>query len=305
MNRGLFVACAAAGDLTIGDPPAWPHPVNLIAAAIRSAEPLARRYIGDAFVGGAVMSATIVAAAGLAGATLGRAPAVLRVAAAASTLAGGSLFDHAAAVRDALESADLASARAALARMVGRDTEDLDESAIARAAIEALAESVCDGIVAPLTALTCFGVSGAFAYKAVNTLDSLIGHIEAPYTLFGRFAARADDVANYVPARLSVLLIAAAAAVCGFNGARALSTAVTQGAHHRSPNAGYGEAAMAGALGVRLGGPLAYDGIRHDAPVIGASFRAPRAPDVRDALIVTFGAVVLAYATAVALAARR
>jgi adenosylcobinamide-phosphate synthase len=305
VNRGLFAACAAATDLAIGDPPAWPHPVNFIAAAIRSAEPLARRYIGDAFVGGAVMSAAVVSAAGLAGAALGRAPAVLRVAAAASTLAGGSLLDHAAAVCNALASGNLSAARSALARIVGRDTEELDESAIARAAIEALAESLCDGVVAPLTALVCFGVSGAFAYKAVNTLDSLIGHIEAPYTLFGRFAARADDVANYLPARLSVLLIAAAATVCGFDGGRALSTAVAQGGQHRSPNAGYSEAAMAGALGVRLGGPLAYDGIRHDAPVIGASFRAPRASDVRDAMIVTFGAVVLAYATAVALEARR
>lgn len=258
--------------------------------------------IGDELIAGACMTLAVVAAAAFAGRAVARAPCGVRVAAAASCLAAGSLFDHVAAVRDALECGDLEGARSSLARIVGRDTYDLDESDVARGAIESLAESLCDGVVAPLLALTCLGISGAFAYKAINTLDSLIGHIEAPYTRFGRFAARLDDAANLVPARLTMLLIAAGSWLCGRDACGAWETARRDAARHRSPNAGWSEAAMAGALGVRLGGTSSYDGVPHDAAVIGAAFRGPRTADVRDAMQVAFAAVTLAYAGAAVLA---
>jgi adenosylcobinamide-phosphate synthase len=146
------------------------------------------------------------------------------------------------------------------------------------------------------------GLPWAFAYKAINTLDSLIGHIEPPYTFFGRVAARLDDVANFVPARITALTISTAAGLGGENAAGALRLARRDGRKHRSPNAGVSEAAMAGALGLSLGGPSSYDGIVHNAPVIGAEFRRPIASDVRRAMRITLVASLLALALAAAIA---
>jgi adenosylcobinamide-phosphate synthase len=292
------IAAAALLDLAFGDPPELPHPVSGVAWAAREGEPIVRRCVRHEMLGGALLTLAIVGGAEIAGAVLERAPFALRVVAAASTLACGSLIDHAARVRDALEHGDLVCARVALARFVGRDTQDLSESEIARAAIESLAEGTCDGIVAPLTFLCAFGLRGAFAYKAINTLDSLIGHIEPPYTFFGRTAARLDDCANLLPARISAVAIAFAAMLVAEDPGCALSTALRDGRNHRSPNAGLSEAAMAGALRVRLGGASSYDGIPHIAPLIGARFDAPVVRDVRRAMRVAFTAGVLACAVA-------
>jgi adenosylcobinamide-phosphate synthase len=214
-----------------------------------------------------------------------------------TTLATRNLLDEARAVERELERGDLAAARCRLARIVGRDTSDLVESEIARATIETLAESLCDGIVAPLCALTLAGVRGAMAFKAMSTLDSMIGHREPPYTYFGRAAARADDAANYVPARITALLIAVAATTCGTSG-RTLRTWFRDGKLHASPNAGGCEAAMAGALGVQLGGSNRYGGIVSDTPPLGAEFRAPARADIRLArrlvLVASFAAALLA-----------
>lgn len=162
----------------------------------------------------------------------------------------------------ALAAGDLPAARLAVGRIVGRDTADLDEAGIARAAIESLAESFCDGVVAPLFWLLLLGLPGLWAYKAVNTADSLIGHIEPPYRDFGWAAARLDDLLNLLPARLSALLLCLA----GRGGWRILRR---DHARHASPNAGWPEAAMAGVLRVRLGGPVSYEGQWHAKPWIG------------------------------------
>ncbi|HTX55511.1 MAG TPA: adenosylcobinamide-phosphate synthase CbiB [Candidatus Acidoferrales bacterium] len=297
MSTPSTVLGAVLLDALIGDPSGLPHPVSVIAAATRGAERCARAYIGDDLRGGAAVTAVIVAGAAAAGAALDRAPFALRAVAAASTLAAKSLLDHAAVVRDALERGELAAARDAVARMVGRDTSDLDEAGVARAAIESLAESLCDGIVAPVMSLCAFGLPGVFACKAINTLDSLIGHLEPPYTRFGRVAARLDDLVNWIPARVSALLIALGAGCWG-----ALVIAVRDGAKHRSPNAGVSEAAMAGALGVCLGGRSSYEGAPHDTPLLGAEFRLPSTGDLRRAMRVTVAAAALAYAGAVAFA---
>jgi adenosylcobinamide-phosphate synthase len=296
------IVAAAALDFVVGDPRALPHPVTMIARAARALEAFVRPRVNDELLGGAIVTFAVVCGAAACGAALERGPRSVRIVAAASTLASRSLLDHAAAVREALEAEDIAAARFALAQIVGRDTQDLDASDVARAAIESLAESTCDGIVAPLLFLAVGGLPWAFAYKAINTLDSLIGHIEPPYTYFGRIAARLDDVANFVPARITALIISTAAALGGEHAAGALTLARRDGRKHRSPNAGVSEAAMAGALRVSLGGPASYDGIVHDALVIGAEFRRPIVSDVRRAMRITLVASLLAVALAAAIA---
>lgn len=203
-------------------------------------------------------------------------------------IAQRSLFDHVRAVADALDSEGLPAARAAVGAIVGRDTAALDEGGISRAAIESLAESFCDGVTAPVVWLLVLGLPGVWTYKAVNTADSLIGHREERWRAFGWAAARADDLLNLIPARLSALLICLA----GGGGWRILRR---DAGKHASPNAGWPEAAMAGALGLRLAGPVAYDGVLHDKPWIGDGARAPSSLDIRRALRLYLGACALLW----------
>ena len=177
-------------------------------------------------------------------------------------IAQKSLKDHVMAVATGLQAGGLAGGRKAVSMIVGRDPERLDRSGVSRAAIESLAENFSDGIVAPVFWYSVFGLPGIVVYKMINTADSMIAHKSARHLWFGRVAAIADDLANWIPARLSALLIAAGTlAVSG--GARAglaLKTALRDAGIHRSPNAGWPEAAMAGALGLALGGPRSYPG---------------------------------------------
>ncbi|VWX54262.1 adenosylcobinamide-phosphate synthase CbiB [Novosphingobium sp. 9U] len=177
-------------------------------------------------------------------------------------LAQRSLLEHYRPIEVALGSGDLPAARRAVGMIVGRDTARLDEPAIARAAIESLAESFCDGVIAPLFWLVVLGLPGVWAYKAINTADSLVGHPEEPLRAFGWASARLDDLANLVPARLSAALICMA----GGGGWRVLWR---DHAKHASPNAGWPEAAMAGVLNARLAGPIRYDGMLVAKPWIG------------------------------------
>ncbi len=194
-------------------------------------------------------------------------------------LAQRSLFDHVRPVASALRTGDLPAARQAVGMIVGRDTAALDEAGVARAAIESLAESFCDGIVAPAFWLLLLGLPGIWAYKAINTADSLIGHYEERWRAFGWAAARTDDVMNWVPARLSGVLICLA----GRGGWRTMA----RDAHkHASPNAGWPEAAMAGALGIRLAGPVVYDGVSHPKPWIGDGREDAGARDIDRALAI-------------------
>ena len=204
----------------------------------------------------------------------------------ASTLiAQRSLYQHVARVADALERDGLRDGREAVSHLVGRDTETLDEAGIARAAIESLAENFSDGVVAPVFWMVIAGLPGAAIYKAVNTADSMIGHQSRRYQAFGWAAARLDDVLNLPASRLSALLITAAAAVTKGHSAPAAWRAVCRDApRHVSPNAGYPEAAMAGALGLALGGPRAYGGVRVEGAVMGEGGRAAQTADIRAAL---------------------
>jgi adenosylcobinamide-phosphate synthase len=214
-----------------------------------------------------------------------------------TTLATRSLLDESSAVLDALDREDLPLARSRLARIVGRDTACLDESEIARAAVETLAESLCDGVIAPMLYLAIGGAPLATAFKAVNTLDSMIGHREPPYQYFGRIAARLDDAAVFIPARLAALAIVTAAGFIGYNPSRALSVWLRDGHRHPSPNAGRPEAAMAGALGVRLGGMNYYDGEPAPKPLLGSEGRPAARRDVRAAMRIVTAASVVAFAS--------
>jgi len=204
----------------------------------------------------------------------------------ASTLiAQRSLHQHVANVASALETAGLGAGRAAVSHIVGRDTEMLDEAGVARAAIESLAENFSDGIVAPVLWMAIAGLPGAALYKAINTADSMIGHRTRRYEAFGWAAARLDDLVNLPASRLSALLLVAAAALSGNASATDAWRAVLRDARrHRSPNAGYPEAAMAGALGLSLAGARVYGGVAVDDAVMGDGRRDAKAVDIRRAL---------------------
>ena len=205
---------------------------------------------------------------------------------ASTLLAQRSLHRHVADVADALDKDGIAASRRAVARIVGRDTDALDEAGVARAAIESLAENFSDGVVAPVLWLAIAGLPGAALYKAINTADSMIGHRTPRYAAFGWAAARLDDLVNLPASRFSALLLVAAAALGNNDAARAAWRAVRRDApRHRSPNAGYPEAAMAGALGLSLAGPRAYGGVLVDDAFMGDGRREASVADIRRALI--------------------
>lgn len=227
---------------------------------------------------------------------------------ASTLLAQRSLFMHVASVADALDEGGVDAGRMAVAQIVGRDTGSLDEAGIARAAIESLAENFSDGVVAPSFWMVIAGLPGAAVYKAINTADSMIGHRTKRHLDFGRTAAQLDDLVNLPASRLSALLLAAAAfATKGASGAAAWQDMWRDGPKHASPNAGYPEAAMAGALGLALGGPRSYDGVGVDGALMGNGRREANAADIRAALELysradgLLIAIVLALATLIAL----
>jgi len=185
----------------------------------------------------------------------------------------------------ALEAGDLPAARVAVSHIVGRDTRTLDEAGVARAAIESLAENFSDGIIAPVLWMIIAGLPGVALYKAINTADSMIGHRTPRYQAFGWAAARLDDLVNLPASRLSALLLVAAAALReDASAADAWRTVRRDAARHRSPNAGYPEAAMAGALGLSLAGPRVYGGVAVADALMGNGRRDATAADIRRAL---------------------
>ncbi|MET0309509.1 MAG: adenosylcobinamide-phosphate synthase CbiB [Sphingomonas sp.] len=285
---------ALAVDAALGWPPALyrriGHPVGAFATIILSCERrwnqpdrayTTRRLAGVATV---LILVTIAGGGGLVlhrliQASTGAWAWPIEALLAAPGLAQRSLFDHVRPVGVALTAGDLGRARSAVGRIVGRDTAALDKSGTARAAIESLAESFCDGIAAPLFWLALLGLPGIWIYKAINTADSLVGHREARWRAFGWAAARTDDLLNLIPARLAGPLIC----LCGAGGWHVLRRDARL---HASPNAGWPEAAMAGALGIRLGGPIAYDGVMQEKPWIGAGLRDADPADIRRALAI-------------------
>lgn len=246
------------------------HPVVWIGALIGKLEQALNRKSwphGVRYVAGLVTSLTVIALVSMVASLVALALPntwggfLIEATIASSLLASRSLYSHVANVARPLAAGELEHARHAVSLIVGRDPRELDEPAIARASIESLAENASDGVIAPLFWGALFGLPGVAAYKAINTLDSVIGHRSDRYTAFGGFAARLDDVVNLIPARLTGLLIAMASARPS-----ALKVMLRDARRHRSPNAGWPEAAMAGALAVRLSGPRFYGDRRSDEP---------------------------------------
>ena len=278
-------------DFIIGDPQSWPHPVRWIGNLIAAVQRDVRRYCRSDValrVGGAVMWLVVV------GLTWSVCWGVLTLARTIhpwlgwlvevwmifTVLAGRCLAQSARDVERPLRAGDLAESRIKLSWIVGRDTSQLAPQQINRAVVETVAENTVDGIIAPLFFLLLGGAPLAMAYKAVNTLDSMVGYKHEKYRAIGMVSARLDDVANFIPARLSWLLISLAALLCGEAGGRALRIGWRDRYNHSSPNCGWSEAAVAGALGIRLGGPNDYFGQRVEKPWIGDATRDISVDDI-------------------------
>ena len=277
MNRSAQIACALLLDAAVGDPRWLPHPAKLTGRLAASVEPMARRHAGDEKLAGSVTAGLVAGSAALATALVAGTARRLhpRAGDAASililwtTFAARDLADHALDVHTALERDDLAGARRLVGRMVGRDVSVLDEAGVVRAAVESVGENTVDGVSAPLFYAYLGGPVAAATYKAINTLDSTFGYRNQRYIRFGWASARSDDVANLLPARLTVIANFLAAALLGLRPVDVLRVCLRDGGKHASPNSGIAEASMAGALGVQLGGPLMRDGRPFDYPTLG------------------------------------
>ncbi len=298
-------------DFFLGDPRKLPHPVVYIGRAIGFFEPRFRRFVINQFIAGVLFSVfLIVCTYFLALALVWSASRIhlffglgVQVLLLFYCFSVKSLKDAALAVAKPLGAKDLPTARRNLSLIVGRETRTLDEPGITRAAVETVAENFVDGFLSPLFWALVLGVPGAVAYKMVNTLDSMVGYNNDIYALFGRAAARIDDAANFIPARLAVFVIAAAAVfVPEASGAGAVKTGFSQGRQHKSPNAGFPEASFAGALRIRLGGPGIYHGRQVDKPYIGAAFDDPLISSIGSACRLMQAAAVTGLAAAVFLA---
>lgn len=282
-------------DLILGDPERFPHPVRWIGRVVSASEGLLRRRFSSPPAlrkAGAVMAVAVAGGVWLLSYVILYYSYIysfpvfffLSVWMVWTSLSIKSLKAEAHAVLHALKSDGLEAARKRLSRIVGRDTDSLTEEGVLKATVETVAENTGDGIVAPLFYLAVGGPPLMMAYKAVNTLDSMVGYKDERYIDFGWFSARLDDAANYIPARLSGALIAASAFILGYNWSGSFRTMLRDGRKHPSPNSGVPEAAMAGALGVALGGPSAYGGVKSDKPVIGTAARALDSERVNEAV---------------------
>ncbi|MCG2808017.1 MAG: adenosylcobinamide-phosphate synthase CbiB [Coriobacteriia bacterium] len=314
LARPLALTIALTLDLALGDPHYRLHPVRLLGDTIATGERVLRRTrFSDRAAGTMLAASTLVLAAGSALALsmlawrIGGLVAGVAVDAVLTyfALAGRALADEGRRVRERLEADDLPGARAALAGVVGRDTADLDESQISRAAIETLAENSVDALVATALWGLLLGLAGAWAHKVASTLDSMVGYRNERYERFGTAGAKLDDLLAWVPARIAIPLVTLAAATVRLDWRGAWSTGVRDRLRHTSPNSAHGEAAFAGALGVQLGGVVSYSGVASERPAIGAEFIAPSASDLRAAgrLLVAVETVILVCAAIAALAA--
>ena len=284
------MAAALLLDAIVGDPEwlyrRFPHPVswigfilNVLERRLNSGSPALRIVLGGVALG----LLLFISGAAAWALNLWLSPNWIGwfclVVVASTMLAQRSLYDHVNAVLVPLESANIPDARRALGRIVGRDTTALDSDAICRAAIESLSENLSDGVVAPLLWGCLLGLPGIVMYKAINTADSMIGHRTERFLYFGRAAARLDDVVNFIPARLTGIFIA----ILSFS-RPALRVMLADAGNHRSPNAGWPEAAMAGALGIRLSGPRTYGGHESFEPWINSAGGQPSPLHIRSAL---------------------
>lgn len=300
---GGFVLDAIFGD------PAWlPHPVVLMGKAITALEKRLRAQFPQTpqgeLCGGAVLAAVLPVGTFLITALVCRLAAALHPLAGlavqmfwcAQALAAKGLVQESRNVYKELQKQDLPAARKAVARIVGRDTQNLTAEGVTKAAVETVAENASDGVIAPLLYMLLGGAPLALCYKAVNTMDSMVGYKNERYLYFGRAAAKLDDAANYLPARMAALLLAGAAALTGQNARGALRIWRRDRRSHASPNSAQTEAVMAGALGVQLAGPASYFGKLYEKPTIGDALRPVEPGDILRANRMLYAAGTLCMA---------
>lgn len=292
MKTALVMLLAFGLDLCMGDPRWLPHPVRGMGWAIGKLESFLRRCFpptpGGERAAGAVLAVVLPAGSFCAGwAVLWLCKAVspwlallAEIFLCSQCLAAQDLRKESMAVYRKLVKEDLPAARRAVGRIVGRDTDALTAEGVAKAAVETIAENASDGETAPLFWMALGGAPLALAYKAVNTMDSMVGYKNSRYLYFGRAAARLDDAANFIPARLSALLLILAAGLAGESASEAWHIWRRDRRNHSSPNSAQTESAMAGALGVQLGGPAFYFGELHDKPAIGDPVREIEPGDI-------------------------
>lgn len=289
-------------DLILGDPTGWPHPVKRIG---HTAQGLAKilypprpsffpspkeekTYQRKAFWRGALMALGHPTALALAAWFLMRflyplqptSVFIVRLVYAYELIAVKDMVQEALAVRNNLKFGDLPGARKALARIVGRDTEQLTDEEVIMATLETMAENFSDGVVAPLFYLCLFDIPGMIFFKTVSTYDSLFGYKNEKYMYFGRMGAKLDDILNYIPARISVFLLLLPMGFLGMRPSQAWKIMRRDAKKHVSPNAGRPEACVAGGMGLQFGGPASYGGVRTEKPTLGDPTRSPRIQDI-------------------------
>lgn len=287
INLEYQILIAILLDQLLGDPRWLPHPVRLIGAACLRAERITRALLPPSGAGFfavililALTGASVwglLAGAGLIHPWLNTAISIIIL---YTTIAARDLASHSKQVYAALVTGDLACARRRVGMIVGRETAALDEAGVTRATVESVAESMVDGVTAPLFFAVLGGPVAAMLYKAINTMDSMFGYKNERYLKFGWAAARLDDLANFIPARLTSLMIPAAAFLLRLNPKNSLFILLRDRRKHASPNSGHTEAAVAGALGVQLGGPNFYFGKVVEKPNIGEASRAIEPRDI-------------------------
>ena len=309
MKWSLYALLIGFGmDLILGDPHGFPHPVAAIGKLISGLEKRLRRLFpatvrGENIAGGVLWVlvaglSTVVPAFVLWGCRLVSPWLRLVVESAMcwQILATKSLRVESMKVYTALETGDLQASRYAVSMIVGRDVSRLDEAGVARAAVETVAENTSDGVVAPLVFLALGGAPLGFFYKAVNTMDSMLGYVEPPYKNIGLVPARLDDVMNFLPARLSALLMLAAGALLGMDAKQGWKIFRRDRFNHASPNSAQTESVCAGLLGLRLAGDAWYHGVLHKKPYIGDALRDIEHRDIPRACRLLYGTAFFALA---------
>ena len=280
LSPWYILPAAFALDILLGDPPHLPHPVRWLGKAIEKLEPPFRRLRVNLIFSGALYAVGLILGTWLLTFLVLTAAywvhpffkTFLDIILIYYCISIRSLDDAAMEVKRCLQQQQVQAAKKKVAMIVGRDINNYKENGLVRATVETVAENLVDGVTAPLFFAAIGGAPLALAYKMTNTLDSMVGYKNDTYRHFGRASARIDDVLNYLPARLTVPVVALAAQILARRGKWSLMTAVCEGAHHASPNAGYPEAAFAGALAVKLNGPNYYYGKLVDKPYIGVRF---------------------------------
>ena len=279
-------------DLLIGDPHGIPHPVVYIGKLIDWTEKGMRKLFpktvrGENFAGAAIWLIVVTVSTGLPALFLWLAYGVnrflglaLETVMCAQILATKSLRQESMKVYAALKTGDLEQARYAVSMIVGRDTQRLDEAGVTRAAVETVAENTSDGILAPMLFLAIGGAPLGFFYKAVNTMDSMLGYVEMPYKNVGLVPAKMDDLFNYIPARISAFLMLAAGTLLGLDGKNGWKIFKRDRYNHASPNSAQTESVCAGLLGLRLAGDAWYHGVLHKKKYIGDPLREIEASDI-------------------------